>query len=194
MAKWCNYVHSYTSGTQDVSAALFHEPVPRHLLLGTKLNFQPRIMHFQRSDWFTQSRLSAHILQFDLIWTTTKFLSDKAMEKIESVSFLPTKQQKKKLNRKCHNSMGKKATNFGLQLFNGTPKFPYKFKEIISLRYSSVTTTKTTTATTTKFTLNIFRMACKPFQAESFQTIRRFFACLKNSLHLLTLSQVHNGP
>ena len=46
--------------------------------------------------------------------------------------------------------MGKKATNFGLQLFNGTPKFPYKFKEIISLRYSSVTTTKTTTATTTK--------------------------------------------
>ena len=98
----------------------------------------------------------------------------------------------KKLNRKCHNSMGKKATNFGLQLFNGTPKFPYKFKEIISLRYSSVTTT--TTTTTTKFTLNIFRMACKPFQAESFQTIRRFFACLKNSLHLLTLSQVHNGP
>ena len=110
------------------------------------------------------------------------------MEKIESVSFLPTKQQKKKLNRKCHNSMGKKATNFGLQLFNGTPKFPYKFKEIISLRYSSVTTT------TTKFTLNIFRMACKPFQAESFQTISRIFACLKNSLHLLTLSQVHNGP
>ena len=110
------------------------------------------------------------------------------MEKIESLSFLPTKQQKKKLNRKCHNSMGKKATNFGLQLFNGTPKFPYKFKEIISLRYSSVTTT------ITKFTLNIFRMACKPFQAESFQTISRIFACLKNSLHLLTLSQVHNGP
>ena len=26
--------------------------------------------------------------------------------------------------------MGKKATNFGLQLFNGTPKFPYKFKDI----------------------------------------------------------------
>ena len=25
-------------------------------------------MHFNRSDWFTQSRLSAHISQFDLIW------------------------------------------------------------------------------------------------------------------------------
>ena len=27
----------------------------------------------------------------------------------------------------------KKATNFGLKLFYGTPKSPYKFKEIISL-------------------------------------------------------------
>ena len=26
----------------------------------------------------------------------------------------------------------RKATNFGLKLSNGTPKFPYKFKEIIS--------------------------------------------------------------
>ena len=27
----------------------------------------------------------------------------------------------------------KKATNFGLKLFNSTPKFPYMVKEIISL-------------------------------------------------------------
>ena len=79
------------------------------------------------------------------------------MEKIESVSFLPTKQQKKK-TRKCHNGIDKKAANFVLKLFNGTPKFPYKFKEIITLRYSSVTTT------TTKFTLTYFRMACKSLQ------------------------------
>ena len=26
-----------------------------------------------------------------------------------------------------------KTANFGFILFNGTPKFPYKFKEIISL-------------------------------------------------------------
>ena len=32
------------------------------------LNSQPRIMHFWRCDWFTESRLSAHIPQFDLIW------------------------------------------------------------------------------------------------------------------------------
>ena len=30
------------------------------------LNSQPRIMHFACSDWFTQSRLSAHIPWFDL--------------------------------------------------------------------------------------------------------------------------------
>ena len=38
-------------------------PVQRLLL-----NSQPRIMHFACSDWFTQSRLSAHIPWFDLIW------------------------------------------------------------------------------------------------------------------------------
>ena len=37
----------------------------------------------------------------------------------------------KKKNRKCHTGSDKKATNFGLKLFNGTPKFPYQ--EIISL-------------------------------------------------------------
>ena len=36
-------------------------------------------------------------------------------------------------NRKCHTGSGKKATNFGLKLLNGTLKFPYKFKEIVSL-------------------------------------------------------------
>ena len=58
-------------------------------------------MHFQHSDWFTQSRLSAHILQFDLIWKTTKFLSDKATEKsrFREVSTDETTQKK---NGKCH--------------------------------------------------------------------------------------------
>ena len=32
------------------------------------INSQPRRMHFACSDWFTQSRLSAHIPWFDLIW------------------------------------------------------------------------------------------------------------------------------
>ena len=35
--------------------------------------------------------------------------------------------------RKCHTSSNKKATDFGLKLLHGTSKFPYKFKEIISL-------------------------------------------------------------
>ena len=35
------------------------------------LNFQPRIMHFNLSDWFTPSRFSAHIPYFDLIWRVT---------------------------------------------------------------------------------------------------------------------------
>ena len=39
--------------------------------------------------------------------------------------------EKKKKNRRCHTDSDKKATNFGLKLFNGTPKFPYQ--EIISL-------------------------------------------------------------
>ena len=45
------------------------------------LNFQPRIMRFWHSDRFSQSRLSAYTLYFDLIGETTKFLSDKAAEK-----------------------------------------------------------------------------------------------------------------
>ena len=52
--------------------------------------------------------------------------------KVDFASFLPTNQQKKK-NRKYHTGSDKKATNFELKLFNGTPKFPSKFiKEIIS--------------------------------------------------------------
>ena len=32
--------------------------------------------------------------------------------------------------RKCQTGSDKKATNFGLKLFNGTPKFSYIVKEI----------------------------------------------------------------
>ena len=44
-----------------------------------------------------------------------------------------TTEKEKKKNRKCHTDSDKKATNSGLKLFSGSPKFPYKFKEIISL-------------------------------------------------------------
>ena len=56
----------------------------------------------------------------------------KRRKKVDFASFLPTKQQKKK-KEKSHTGSDKTATNFGLKLFNGNPKFPYKFKEIISL-------------------------------------------------------------
>ena len=36
------------------------------------LNSQPRLLHFSRSDLFTQSRLSADIPWFDLIWQKIK--------------------------------------------------------------------------------------------------------------------------
>ena len=52
-------------------------------------------------------------------------------KKVDFASFLSTKKQKRK--EKSHTGSDKTATNFGLKLFNGTPKFPYKFKEIISL-------------------------------------------------------------
>ena len=67
----------------------------------------------------------------DLIWKTTKFLSWKAVEKGRFCE-LSTYETTEK-NRKCHTGRDRKVTNFGLKLFNGTPKFPYKFKEIISL-------------------------------------------------------------
>ena len=61
------------------------------------------------------------------------FSRTKRRQKVDFASFLPTKQQKKKTkNKKGHTGSDKAATNFGLKLFNGTPKFPYKFKEIIS--------------------------------------------------------------
>ena len=41
------------------------------------------------------------------------------------------KKQKMPYRQKVTES-DRKATNFGLKLSNGTPKFPYKFKEIIS--------------------------------------------------------------
>ena len=46
---------------------------------------------------------------------------------------LSTDETKEKKNRKCHTCSDKTVTHFGLKLFNGTPKFPYKFKEIIGL-------------------------------------------------------------
>ena len=53
--------------------------------------------------------------------------------KVDFASFLPRNQQKKKKNRKCHTGSDQKATNFDFRLFNGIPKFPFKFvKEIIS--------------------------------------------------------------
>ena len=57
-------------------------------------------------------------------------------KKVNFASFLPTKQQEK--NRKCNTDSDKKATNFGLKLFHCTPKFRYKFKEIISLTFRYV--------------------------------------------------------
>ena len=41
------------------------------------------------------------------------------------------KKQKMPYQQKVTES-DRKATNFGLKLSNGTPTFPYKFKEIIS--------------------------------------------------------------
>ena len=58
-------------------------------------------------------------------------LSDKAAEKIRFRELSTDKITEKTEN--SHASSDKKATNFGLKLFNGTPKFPYKFEEIISL-------------------------------------------------------------
>ena len=68
------------------------------------------------------------------MWKTTKFLSDKAATKsrFRELSTDETTEKKTK-NKKGHTGSDKTATNFGLKLFNGTPKFPYKFKEIISL-------------------------------------------------------------
>ena len=70
-------------------------------------------------------------LVFNLVWKTTTFLTEKAAEKVDFASFLPTKQPKKTEN--AIPAATKKATKFGLKLFNSTPKFPYIVKEIISL-------------------------------------------------------------
>ena len=43
------------------------------------------------------------------------------------------RRNNRKKNRKCHIGSDKKGTNFGLKLFNGPLKFPYKLKELISL-------------------------------------------------------------
>ena len=67
-------------------------------------------------------------------------------------------------NRKWHTGSDKKNTNFGLKLFNGTPKFPYKFKEIISLILPYVELLSWLCNNNKKFTSKIFRMACKSLQ------------------------------
>ena len=72
-------------------------------------------------------------LNLTLCGKQQNFSRTKRRQKVDFASFLPTKQQKKKTNKKGHTGSDKTATNFGLKLFNGTPKFPYKFKEIISL-------------------------------------------------------------
>ena len=58
-------------------------------------------MHFNRSDWFTLSRLSAHIPYFDLIWRVIalsvgklkNFLRTNWQKKDDFASFLQKKTQ-----------------------------------------------------------------------------------------------------
>ena len=62
-----------------------------------------------------------------------KFLSDKAVEKSRFRELSNNETTEEKKNRKCRTGSDKKAINFGLKLFNGTPKFPSRFTETISL-------------------------------------------------------------
>ena len=92
------------------------------------------MMHFQHSDWFTQSQLSARIPQFDLIWKTitlsvaelkifrqeTKFLlGQNGGKKNCGFRELSTDEIQKMLENAIP-AATKKATNSGLKLFNGT--------------------------------------------------------------------------
>ena len=104
-------------------------------------------------------------------------------DKVDFASFLPTKQQKKTENAI---PAATKKPQYDLKLFNGTPKFPDKFKKNYKLN-SSVRRPDyvTTTTTTTKFTLKVL----------AFKTISRFSFCVfEELLHVFTFSQVHNGP
>ena len=58
--------------------------------------------------------------------------SSKAVEKNFLVTKRLLKKKQKMPYRQKVTESDRKATNFGLKLSNGTPKFPYKFKEIIS--------------------------------------------------------------
>ena len=71
-------------------------------------------------------------LSLTLYGKQQNFSRTKRRKKVDFASFLPTEQQKKK-NRKGRTGSDKTATSLGLKLFNGTPKFRYKFKEIMSL-------------------------------------------------------------
>ena len=60
---------------------------------------------------------------------------DKAGEKGRFHELSTNETTEKKKQKKTENAIPavtKKATNFGLKLFNGTPKSPYKFKETVS--------------------------------------------------------------
>ena len=73
------------------------------------------------------------ISSYTLVWPSVEnnFLSGKATQKSRSRELFTDETTEK--DKKYHTGSDKKATNFGLKLFNGTPKFNYKFKEIISL-------------------------------------------------------------
>ena len=88
--------------------------------------------------------------------------------------------------RKCYTGTDKKATNFGLKLLNGTSKFPYRFKEIISLILPYIELIN-------KAYIKIFQNGLQVLVGVSFQNHQQIFCMFEELLHLLTLSQVHNG-
>ena len=87
------------------------------------LTFQPRIMHFGYQLIY---------LSLTLYGKQQNFSRTKRRQKVAFSRAVYRRNNRKKKNRKYHTGSEKKATNFGLKLFNGTPKFPYKFKEIIN--------------------------------------------------------------
>ena len=89
--------------------------------------------------------------------------------------------------RKCHTGSNKKATNFGLKLLNSTSKFPYKFKEIISLILPYVELIN-------KVYIKVFQNGLQVLVGVSFQNHWQIFCMFEELLNLLTLSQIHNGP
>ena len=66
------------------------------------------------------------------MWKTTTFLLEREKSRFCELSTGETIGKKKAEN--VTPAATKEATNFGLTLCNGTPKFPDKFKEIISFK------------------------------------------------------------